>query len=234
MDYLMPNGSVWLRASAGAALAWAGVEAHAWQFVPPAGYSGKASLAGVASPAEPGAPVLTRLSDAKLSDLFHVDPTYSRPGHVKVVGAFTIVEPKHARLVAAWAPGFLPVTLSFSDGRCFSLAADYIGGTLSNGRLNRVNCERRPKTVAPAAPLPSDASLRLVGSSWGYNAWANVKSGTTVVTAPYSKTFVPLFTARMETNAIVAMNGPDWPGGNVTLIGNIDGRLTVVTLEVGY
>ena len=109
-----------------------------------------------------------------------------------------------------------------------------MGGTLSNGRLNRASCERRPNTEAPAAPQPSDNSLRLVGSAWGYDAWANPGSGTTIVTAPYSKVFEPLFTARMETSAIMAMNGPDWPGGNVTLVGKIDGRLTVVTLEVGY
>jgi hypothetical protein len=38
----------------------------------------------------------------------------------------------------------------------------------------------------------------------------------------------------MATIAIVAMNGPDWAGGNVTLVGRIKGRLTAVTLEVGY
>ena len=38
----------------------------------------------------------------------------------------------------------------------------------------------------------------------------------------------------MKTIAIMAMNGPDWPGGNVTLVGRIDGRLTIVTLDVGF
>lgn len=56
----------------------------------------------------------------------------------------------------------------------------------------------------------------------------------TVITVPYAKMFQPLFTARMAAAAIMAMNGPDWPGGNVTLVDRIDGRLTVVTLEVGW
>ena len=47
--------SVWLRAPAGLALALVGIDAHAWQFVPPAGYSGNATFPGVASPAEPDA-----------------------------------------------------------------------------------------------------------------------------------------------------------------------------------
>lgn len=34
--------------------------------------------------------------------------------------------------------------------------------------------------------------------------------------------------------AMMAMNGPHWPGGNLTLVGKIKGRLTVMTLEVGY
>jgi hypothetical protein len=230
----MRKGSVWLRAPVGLAFTIVGIDAHAWQFVPPAGYSGHATLPGVASPAEAGAPPLTRISDAKLSDRFRVNSTYRRPGHVKIVGAFEIGVPKRERLVAAWATGFLPVTLSFSDGRCFSLTADYVGGTLSKGRLNRVSCERRPSTETPAPPQPSDSSLQLVGTAWGYDAWAHPGSGTTIVTAPYAKAFEPLFTARMATSAIMAMNGPDWPGGNVTLVGKIDGRLTVVTLEVGY
>jgi hypothetical protein len=175
-----------------------------------------------------------RIPDAKLSDRFRVNPTRSRPGYVKIAGAFAIVEPKHAHLVGAWAPGFLPITLSFSDGRCFSLTADYVGGTLSNGRLDRVNCERLPNIDAPISPQSFDKSLRLVGSAWGYDAWADPRSGTTIVTVPHSKTFEPLFTARMATSAIMAMNGPDWPGGNVTLVGKVDGHLTVVTLEVGY
>jgi len=43
-----------------------------------------------------------------------------------------------------------------------------------------------------------------------------------------------LFSARMAVSAILAMNGVDWPGGNVTLVGRINGRLTVVTLAVTY
>jgi hypothetical protein len=32
----------------------------------------------------------------------------------------------------------------------------------------------------------------------------------------------------------MAMNGPDYLGGNVTLVGRIKKRLIVVTLDVGY
>ena len=215
-------------------LAFAGAGAGARQFVPPAGYTGTPGP-GVVSPAEPGTPALRRIPDADLAGLFKLNPTYSRAAnaHLKVVGAFEVAETSDVRLVDAWAPGFLPVTLKFSDGRCFSLAADYTGGTLSNGRLHAVSCGER-KTYAPSAAKPADASLRYIGGSWGYGAWTDDKTGTTLVSAPETETFEPLFTTKMAVNAIMAMNGIDWPGGNITLVGRIDGRLTVVTLEVGF
>lgn len=230
----MRSGLVALAAAAALAFTSGAIEAHVAQFVPPAGHSGNETLPGVASSLEPGAPRLTRIPDAKLADRFHVVPSYQRPAHVKVVGAFAVEVPKHSHFLSAWSPGFLPVTLAFTDGRCFSLAADYVGGTLSNGRLNRASCERPHPAVAPTVSLPPGKSLQLVGSAWGYDAWYDPRSGTTSVTVPFSRTFQPFFTAHMPTSAMMAMSGPDWPGGNVTLVGKVDGRLTVVTLEVGY
>ena len=211
--------------------------AHA-QFVPPAGYSGNGAQPGVATPTDLDAPILTRIPDSTLSGLFHVDPNYKRgasTGRVKVVGAFEVAETQKRHFVAAWSPGFLPVTLSFSDGQCYSLQADYMGGTLSNGRLSKVGCDgrRQADEQAPSSPPPG-SPLRLIGGAWGYGAWADDRAGTALITAPYAKTFQPLFTAQMSTSAIMAMNGPDYPGGNVTLVGRVGDRLTVVTLEVGY
>lgn len=244
----MRIGSVWLRALAGLPLASAGVGVHALQFVPPGGYFSGDSMVrpGVASPPEPGAPSLTRIPDSQMSARIHVNRNYKRIGQdstmrlwrtagakAKVVGAFAIGEPPGTHLVDAWGLGFLP-TLSFSDGRCFSLRVDYEQGILFNGRLNRVSCEGRRTFDRPPPPKPVDHSLRLLGSEWGYSAWTNAKAGTTIVTVPSQPRFEPLFTARMKAKAMMAMNSPDAPLGNVTLVGKINGRLTVVTLEVGY
>lgn len=246
----MRTTSTLLRATIGT-LALFGIPALSAQFVPPAGY-GSGSLAvrpGVASPAEPGAPALTRIPDAELSDLFQPNRGYKRIGDdsglslwptraatVKVVGAFAVAERRGTHLVDAWSPGFLPVTLAFSDGRCFSLSADYEGGTLSNGRLNRVGCERKKTFNWPPPPKPHDSSLRLLASAGGYAAWSNPKTGIITVAVPFQtqKRFVPLFTTRMKASAMMAMNSIDAPLGNITLVGKIKGRLTIVTLEVGY
>ena len=210
---------------------------HAQGFMPPAGYSDsrKGPQPGVAVPTDPTAPVLTRLPDASLQPLFHLNPTYSRASfaRVKVVGAFTVAESQGAHFVDAWGVGYLPVFMSFSDGRCFAFAADYEGGTLSNGRMHRAGCEPS-KPVGQVPQSPPDPTLRLVGYNWGYGAYMDDRSGKTIVGSPETPNFEPLFTADMDTMAIMAMNGPDWPGGNVTLVGRIKGQLTVVTLEVGF
>jgi hypothetical protein len=217
------------------AIGWSGV-ACAQGFVPPAGYSGDASVRpGVAMPAEPGSPKLTRIPDAALADRFRLLPSYPRlaQAKLKVVGAFAIAESK-TRLTAAWAPGFLPVTLAFSDGRCFTFTADYVGGTLSNGRLTHAACarpERAPLRSEPSAPSPK---LRLIGTAWSHEAWADDRHGTTLVTVRVRDRFDPLFTSPMRTKAIMAMDGVDWNGGAVTLVGQLDGRLVLVVLELLY
>lgn len=221
----------------GAVIAATAIGAQA-QIVPPAGYGGGGERPGVAVPSDPDAPPLARIPDAALSGLFAVDQAYRRGsarGYAKVVGAFAIAETSNAHVVSAWSPGFLPVSVLLSDGRCYSLQADYVGGTLSNGRMSKVGCEGQQKPATPPLQRPALArSLRYIGAAWGYEAWADDRAKTTIITAPGAKTFQPLFTARMTTLAIMAMNGPDWPGGNVTLVGRIKGRLTAVTLEVGY
>jgi hypothetical protein len=231
------KASAYARVSAGITIAVAAISAHA-QFVPPAGYSGDGSRPGVAVPSDPSAPPLTRIRDTAVWSLIHVDPLYMRGsavGHAKVVGAFAIAETSKAHVVAAWSPGFMPVTLSLSDGRCYLLQADYEGGTLSNGRLSKVVCEGQPKFDERVLPHPpAGRLLRLIGSSWGYAAWVDDRAKTTIITAPGATTFQPLFTAQMTSSAMMAMNSPDSPGGNITLVGRINDRLTVVTLEVGY
>jgi hypothetical protein len=153
---------------------------------------------------------------------------------VKVVGAFAVDVPAGTHLVDAWSPGFLPVWLAFSDGRCFLLSADYEHGTLSNGRLKRVSCEAKKTFHGKPPPKPDDPSLRLLSASWGYAAWTDPKRGLVTVTVPDEKTYTPLFTTSMKASAMMAMNSIDAPLGNVTLVGKIKDRLTVVTLEVGY
>lgn len=210
----------------------------ATQVLPPAGYSFAPAVPrpAIALDPEPGAPALTRVPDASLARLLLVDRGYSRAteASVKVVGAFAIAEPAGGRLIEAWSPGFLPIALRFSDGRCFSLSADYENGTLGDGRLRRTACDARRGTERAPPPAPVAMGLRLVGVSWGFAAWVDDRARTTIVTVLGARTFVPLFSAHLRVEAALAMNSPDAPLANVTLVGRIRGRLTVVVLAVAY
>ncbi|WP_066724526.1 hypothetical protein [Sphingomonas pituitosa] len=205
------------------------------QFVPPAGYPGTPGPA-VAEPAEPGLPRLEALDRSAIGQRIRMLPGYANAAHAlaKVVGAYTVAETRRARFVDAWGLGYLPLNLKRSDGTCFALGADYVGGTLSNARLRPIGCDARRIVEKPGAAPPEGSALRHVGTRWSYSAWFDDKAAETLVTRPWPKTFEPFFAIRMEVFAIAAMNGPDWPGGNVTLAGRIDGRLTIVVLDVRY
>ncbi len=218
----------------GSMLLLADTHANAKQIGRPTGSSRDGTRQYPATPAPPETPALTPIPIVELTDLIHVDPSYPHAARAKVVGAFAVGKPAGTRLVGAWAFGFLPVTLSFSDGRCFVLSADYFGGALSNGQLKPTTCDTQKVTGQLPPSPPAGRPLRLIGSSFGYGAWSDDRQGVTLVTAPDTKTFQPLFTARMSTDAIMALDLPDFPGGDVTLVGTIDSRLVVLTLEVSH
>ncbi len=126
---------------------------------------------------------------------------------------------------AACFPANLPANVSFSDGHCYFFEADYNGGS-------ETQCVGRPASGGPSISPPSCSRLKYVGIAWRYAAWRDDAAKTTIVTAPDAKPWQPLFTAEMATLEIMTMNVPDYPGVNVTLVGKLDGRLTLVTLKV--
>lgn len=212
--------------------------AIAQEFTPPVGYSAGPNTAArpcVAPVVDASVPRLTCIPIAEAAKLFKTDPGYPNADkqHLQVVGAYYLDPPAGERLTKASAGGYLPVHLKLSGGRCFSLGAEYYG-KLSDARLTPAACDGRSFKDDRVAPQPVSKSLRLVGSAWSYDAWADDKAGTTIVTAPYSKTFKPLFTAYMPVTAIMAMNSPDAPLGNVTLVGQLHGKPVVIVLEVSF
>ena len=220
------------------ALTVSGVDADARPlgFVPAAGYGGKGGPP-LASSVEPGAPALTSLSPAKIAPLIHILPSYPSAGKssVKIIGAYQIAEPAGTRLVKVSAPGYLPVTARFSDGRCFTFTADYAGPTLSNAVFHRAGCDEHRPAAEPAPPTPpAGRALRLIGVSWGFAAWADDRAGLTYLTEPFVKTYQPFITVRSPVTNIMAMNSPDAPLADMTLLTRVGGHPALITLEVVY
>lgn len=212
-------------------------DAHQSGVVPPTGYGGKGGPP-TAPLSEPGAPPLTSLPFKAVTSLIGIDPSYPEAARstVKVIGAYRIGEPAGTRLVRAWARGaYLPVNLRFDDGRCFTLTAEYAGPTLSNAALHRTSCDAPPAVVeVPPPPPPASPALRLIGFAWGFAAWTDHRAGLTFITAPFAKTSQPLIIARLPVSAIMAMNSPDAPVADMTLLTRMHGHPTLVTLEVIY
>ncbi|MBW4331512.1 hypothetical protein KY084_11600 [Stakelama sp. CBK3Z-3] len=203
------------------------------QFVPPAGYAGRPPERDIAAPPDKDMPSIIAVPPGTVADRFMIVPDYPRDGHVKVIGAFAITPHGNVRLKNAWGPGFLPATLFFSDGRCYLLEADYYNHALSNGRFSPESCDGKRYDEKPSSSAPDNSGLHFIDAAWGYSVWEKT-DGSVIVTAPYAKDFTPLFSAKMHVLAITAINGPDYPGGNVTLIGAIDGQSMAVILDVGF
>lgn len=232
----MIKTSAIIRIAVTAALTMMSATAKSQVFVPPSGYSG-ALGPDVAVPPELGAPALTPVPAVSLSDRFNVDSSYRRAASasVKIIGAYTIADRNGAHFIDAWSAGYLPVTLRFSDDRCFVLSADYNGPRLSNARIvAAANCDRPSAYDWKRPTAPPESPLKFIGTSWGFTAWSDPKSGNTVVSSPQGTAFEQLYSIRMPVTAMMAMNSPDSPTGNITVVGRVDGRLTVVTLQVSY
>lgn len=233
---MMGKVAAWASAGICGGLALVSVVADGRQLTPPAVYSGSGQPPARAAVPKDSALNIVQIPEASLQKLFRIDPAYHRAAaaRINVVGAFAVAAPADTHLATAWSMGFLPIILQFSDGRCFKLDADYIGNSLSSGRVTTTSCAGPRGGDKSLAPPPSSRPLRLIGSSWGFDAWTGDHGRTAIVTAPQLKTSEPLFTAQMTVTAMMAMTSIDSPSGNVTLVGNVAGKLTVVTLDVGW
>jgi len=175
---------------------------------------------------------LSCLPIAEVQTLFQSAPSYSpgAPKLLRLISAYSLSDELGRRIKAVKANGYLPAYLTLDDGTCLSLTAEYD----RNARLDPAECNGQPSEAQSSVAQPSDKTLRFVGASWGYSAWLDRNGRSTIVTAPFSKTFEPLFIAQMPVSAIMAMNSPDAPMGNVTLVGRIHGKVAIVVLEASF
>ncbi|MBB4153349.1 hypothetical protein GGQ80_001251 [Sphingomonas jinjuensis] len=194
-----------------------------------AGHGGSSSAD--AARRDASAPTVRHVDEQQIAGRFAISPRYSRrlTARLSVVGAYELVLPANLALVRAWSPGFRPVAMTFSDGVCRTFEADYIH-TLKNRRLSPTCAFNPPVDGAPITVRRE--GMRLVSSAWGFQAWADDTHERTVLTIAGRPADEPLFDASMAVTSMIAMRDPHGVGGDITLVGTINGKPMIVTVEV--
>ena len=192
--------------------------------------AGLVAIAGALVAAAPASvPVLKPIDRTALQRLISVDLHRLQAGTefrgIAVLGGFRIVLPRGERVVRATLPGYLSVALMTNRGRCFFAAADYVDGRLTSPTIKHATCSTPPMATA-AGEMPG---RRLAGEAWGYRAWVDERDGTTLLTKSRGATVQELATVRMRTIGLGAIDSPDSPLSNITLVGStMEGNLMLV------
>lgn len=183
------------------------------------------------SPVTSNLPEVRHVDEQSLLAGFEVHPKITQVPNPRphIVGSYELLLSPGLSLQDAWAPGFLPVALSISDGRCVTFEADYYG-TLRNGRISSECAFKRASGDQPTPRLRE--GLRYVSSSWGYEAWVDDRRHRTLIMAPGTIADEPLMVAPMITTGFMAMSDPHGYGAAMTLVGLLNGKTMIVTLEV--
>lgn len=153
---------------------------------------------------------------------------------MQVTDVLKIAPPPGSKLAGAWWAGGARLMTSFSDGTCYFVDAPDFPSGRPAPEMHLSACAPPIHVNLPHAPAPPQGNLRAIGFEWGYGAWGDDATGTTIVAPPAARSFDPLFRAQMQVSSIMAMDVPDAPVGTVTLIGTVEGELMAIRLAVAY
>ncbi|RYF41993.1 MAG: hypothetical protein EOO38_20165 [Cytophagaceae bacterium] len=175
-------------------------------------------------------PTLTSIELSQALAAFHIRTQSVNAPKFEVVNAYEIHLPDHRRIVGLHCCGFLPVEITLDDESCFLIDAEYIDGVFKNGKIVQKSCSApRPSSEADL-PAPPHLDMSLAGRAWGYVAWRDNKSGTTTVVDESSKDHPAIFDIGMAVVGMGVMRGPDTPGGEISLLGQLNGKPALVTV----
>lgn len=73
-----------------------------------------------------------------------------------------------------------------------------------------------------------------MGEAWGYRAWVDERAGTTLLTQSRGATVWEIATVQMRTVGISAINSPDAPISNVTVVGSTKEGDLLLLLGIHY
>lgn len=158
------------------------------------------------------------------------DPALRRFGASRVVSRIDVDLPGKLRLKRADLVGYAPIVLELTDGRCFRIDLPRAGLDALKVPLAEERCPQdRPAQSTPLSP--PRARLRYVGKAWNLHAWADPRSGRTLLVRE-GKTDAPVLTTIMRVVALDGIGSPDTPRTEVSLVGYFDGRLIIATVSL--
>ena len=189
-----------------------------------------AMVLAAVSPQSGQGPTLTSIEPEHVASAFHVRTQAHDKPKIEVVNAYEIRLPDHRRIVDLHSGGFLPVEITLDDGTCFLIEAEYVGGGFRNGKISQRACFGGWPNDRANVSLPPRPGLSLAGKAWGYIAWRDDKTGVTTLVDTNSKGHPVIFDAGMEVVGMGAMRGPDSPGGEISLVGLLNGKPALVTV----
>ena len=173
-------------------------------------------------------PSVTNIDAVSVAKAFRLPHRGRTSSKIEVVNAYELSLPEGRRIVASHSGGFLPVEITLDNGDCYLIQADYIDGGFHNGTLSPRMCSKDWPDAKGEPPIPPRSGITLAGQSWGYSAWRDDRTGTTTVVDGWAHAD-PLILS-IDTVGIGAMRGPDSPGGEISLVGRLDGRPAFVTV----
>lgn len=158
--------------------------------------------------------------------------TLPKFGSLQIFWRIDVDVPPHAAVKSFWMPGYAPVVLQVTDGRCFQVDMDSGGSRLKSAGIVRVSCPPEQKIESPwPTPVPRPG-MRYVGRAWDLDAWTEKRTGMTFLFQAEHQNRPPVAATSMRVLAIGALGLPDAPVTEVTLAGYIGRQLTLATISL--
>jgi hypothetical protein len=197
-----------------------------------------ALLSLAAAPAQHGQPTV-RIADPKsLDDVIRLDHFPASEGGKSrgdVYWRLNIDLPPHASIDRVELIGLMPPVLRLKDGRCFDIKFDMDPNAefhLKDAAAERIDCPAaRPDTTVDFPPLQRPG-MTFIARAFDLDAYADRKTGETMLFEDRQKSPVPLLTTSMRVIGASGMGCPDCGATSVRLLGYVKRQLTLADVEM--
>jgi hypothetical protein len=143
--------------------------------------------------------------------------------------------PRHTVLAGVEVPYIRSPILRFQDGRCFAIDFQMDPTSkwhVKNARVASIDCPAVHKDTTMDLPPMRRAGMTFIGRAWDLDAYADPRSGSTVLFEDRQKSPKPLLTTSMRVLALGGMGCPDCGALSLRLFGYVGNQLTIADVEM--